>query len=51
MSTLLIPDSVDELQEALAAGQYIARRELAVSTFLALRLRRLEAAVGGPANA
>ena len=35
-----IPSSVDELQEALAREQYVAGRELAVSTFLALRLRR-----------
>lgn len=35
-----IPSTVDELQEALAREQYVASRELAVSTFLALRLRR-----------
>ena len=34
------PESVDALQEALASRQYIARRDLAVSTFLALRLQR-----------
>ena len=32
--------SVDALQEALAGRQYIARRELAVSAFLALQLKR-----------
>jgi MoxR-like ATPase len=37
---LTIPDSVEELQEALVAGQYVAGRELAVSIFLALKLRR-----------
>ena len=35
-----VPSSVDELQEALARGQYVASRGLAVSTFLALRLGR-----------
>jgi MoxR-like ATPase len=35
-----LPRSVDELQEALAAQQYIADRGLAVSIYLALRLRR-----------
>jgi MoxR-like ATPase len=35
-----IPSTVDELQEALAREQYVAGRELAVATFLALRLRR-----------
>jgi MoxR-like ATPase len=34
------PSSVDDLQEALAARQYVARRELAVSTYLALKLKR-----------
>ena len=38
--TLPVPASVDELQHALAARQYIASRTLAVSTFLALRLQR-----------
>jgi MoxR-like ATPase len=37
---LPIPRSVDELQQALAARQYVADRGLAVSIFLALRLRR-----------
>jgi MoxR-like ATPase len=35
-----LPRSVDELQEALAAQQYVADRGLAVSIYLALRLRR-----------
>jgi MoxR-like ATPase len=35
-----VPSTVDELQEALAREQYVASRELAVATFLALRLRR-----------
>ena len=35
-----MPQSVDALQEALASRHYIARRDLAVSTFLALRLQR-----------
>jgi MoxR-like ATPase len=34
------PRSIDELQEALAGRQYIADRALAVSVYLALRLRR-----------
>jgi MoxR-like ATPase len=34
------PRSIDELQQALAARQYIADRPLAVSIYLALRLRR-----------
>ena len=38
--TPAIPRSVDELQQALAARQYIADRALAVSIYLALRLRR-----------
>jgi MoxR-like ATPase len=37
---LSVPSSVDELQESLAAQQYIAGRALAVATFLALTLRR-----------
>ena len=37
---LPLPASVDELQQALAARHYIARRELAVSTYLSLRLLR-----------
>ena len=35
-----MPASVDVLQEALAARQYVARRDLAVSIYLALRLQR-----------
>ena len=35
-----IPASVDALQEALAGEQYIAERGLAVSIYLALRLKR-----------
>ena len=34
------PESVDALQDALASRHYIARRDLAVSIFLALRLQR-----------
>ena len=37
---LAIPASVDELQQAMAARQYIAGRGLAVSIYLALRLQR-----------
>jgi MoxR-like ATPase len=37
---LALPASVDELQQALAAHHYIAGRGLAVSIFLALRLKR-----------
>jgi MoxR-like ATPase len=37
---LALPASVDDLQQALAARQYIAGRGLAVSTYLALRLQR-----------
>jgi MoxR-like ATPase len=37
---LAIPPSVDALQEALARQQYIAERALAVSIYLALRLKR-----------
>jgi MoxR-like ATPase len=37
---LAIPPSVDALQEALAREQYIAERGLAVSVYLALRLKR-----------
>jgi MoxR-like ATPase len=37
---LRLPASVDALQEALADRQYVAPRGLAVSTYLALRLRR-----------
>ena len=36
----MAPASVSELEEALAAEQYIADRELAVPVFLALQLRR-----------
>lgn len=35
-----IPDTVDDLQQALARGHYIAERALAVSIYLALRLKR-----------
>jgi len=38
--TLAIPASVDDLQKAMAEQQYIAGRGLAVSTYLALRLKR-----------
>jgi hypothetical protein len=37
---LAIPPSVDALQEALAREHYIAERALAVSIYLALRLKR-----------
>jgi MoxR-like ATPase len=37
---LAIPSSVDTLQEALGHQQYIAERALAVSIYLALRLKR-----------
>jgi len=36
----LIPTSIDELQQALADHNYVAERGLAVSIFLALRLKR-----------
>ena len=39
-SPLAIPSSVDALQEALGREQYIAERALAVSIYLALRLKR-----------
>jgi MoxR-like ATPase len=35
-----IPSSIEELQQALATRQYVAGRDLAVSIFLALRLKR-----------
>jgi MoxR-like ATPase len=35
-----VPSSVDDLQQAMAAHQYVAGRGLAVSTYLALRLKR-----------
>jgi MoxR-like ATPase len=35
-----IPDSIEGLQQALAAQQYVAGRTLAVPTYLALRLQR-----------
>jgi MoxR-like ATPase len=38
--SLQIPRSVDELQAALAGHQYVADRGLAVSIYLALRLKR-----------
>ena len=38
--TLPVPQSVDELQEAMAGRQYVAGRGLALSVFLALRLKR-----------
>ena len=37
---LSVPATVDDLQEALAAQQYVAGRELAVAIYLALRLKR-----------
>jgi MoxR-like ATPase len=37
---LSVPESVDDLQAALAAHDYVAGRGLAVSIFLALRLKR-----------
>jgi MoxR-like ATPase len=37
---LALPQSVDELQQTLEAQQYVADRGLAVSIYLALRLRR-----------
>ena len=37
---LSVPATADDLQEALAAQQYIAGRELAVAIYLALRLKR-----------
>ncbi len=37
---LVIPESIDALQEALAREQYVAERALAVSIYLALRLKR-----------
>ena len=39
-TTTLFPGSVDELQDTLAARGYIADRGLAVSMYLALRLKR-----------
>ncbi len=38
--TLPLPRSIDELQQALADHRYVADRGLAVSLYLALRLRR-----------
>jgi MoxR-like ATPase len=40
LDPLRLPQSVDELQGALAHRQYVADRSLAVSIYLALRLRR-----------
>jgi len=37
---LISPDSIDDLQQRLAAAHYVADRGLAVSLFLALRLKR-----------
>ena len=37
---LVLPRSVDALQEAMAAHQYVAQRGLVVSTYLALALKR-----------
>jgi MoxR-like ATPase len=37
---LVIPESIDALQEVLAREQYVAERALAVSIYLALRLKR-----------
>jgi len=39
-SKLLVPASVDDLQQAMAAQQYVASRGLAVSIYLALKLKR-----------
>jgi MoxR-like ATPase len=39
-NALVIPESVDALQEALARESYVSERALAVSIYLALRLRR-----------
>src|SRR5437773_10829493 len=39
-ASALLPVSISELQEQLAAQHYVADRGLAVSLFLALRLRR-----------
>jgi MoxR-like ATPase len=38
--TVILPQSIADLQQRLAAGHYIADRGLAVSLFLALRLKR-----------
>lgn len=40
MEPLILPDSVDDLQEALAREQYVAERSLAVAIYLSLRLKR-----------
>jgi MoxR-like ATPase len=40
VESLTVPRSVDELQQALATRHYVADRGLAVSIFLALRLKR-----------
>jgi MoxR-like ATPase len=40
VESLRIPESIDDLQGALARRQYVADRSLAVSIFLALRLQR-----------
>ena len=37
---MVVPASIDELHEALAAHQYVAGRGLTVSTYLALKLKR-----------
>jgi MoxR-like ATPase len=39
-STLALPSTIDNLQTALAAHDYVAERALAVSIYLALRLQR-----------
>jgi MoxR-like ATPase len=40
VSAPALPSSVDDLQQAMASQQYVAGRGLAVSTFLALTLKR-----------
>ena len=40
MTRIPVPQSIEALEEALAAEQYIADRALAVTVFLALQLRR-----------
>ena len=37
---MVVPASIDELHQALAAHQYVAGRALTVSTYLALKLKR-----------
>ena len=39
-ATMTVPTSVDDLQKALQENLYVADRSLAISIYLALKLRR-----------